>query len=109
MIISAATHSSAGRMPPSSNWITETPVTVPYRISGMLGGKIGPTMAEAEVTALAKAGLKPLDFMASISMRPMPPMSAKAEPDMPANTRLPKMLTCARPPGNRPTAVSAKR
>jgi hypothetical protein len=27
--ISMATHNSPGRMPPSSNWITDTPVTVP--------------------------------------------------------------------------------
>ena len=29
-------------------------------------------------------------------------MSASAEPDMPAKIRLPKMLTCASPPGRRP-------
>ena len=77
-------------------------------MSGMLGGKIGPTIAEAEVTAAAKGALKPFWRMASISMRPMPPMSASAEPDMPAKIRLPKMLTCASPPGRRPQAVSAK-
>ena len=76
-------------------------------MSGMLGGKIGPTIAEEQVTALAKAALKPRERMASISILPRPPMSAKAEPDMPAKIRLPKMFTCARPPGRRPTAVSA--
>ena len=76
-------------------------------ISGMLGGKMGPTIADEQVTAQAKAGLKPLSRIASISMRPMPPMSASAEPDMPENTRLPKMFTCASPPGRRLTAVSA--
>ena len=76
-------------------------------ISGMLGGKIGPTIADEQVTAQANAGLKPLARIASISMRPMPPMSASAEPDMPAKIRLPKMFTCASPPGSRPTAVSA--
>ena len=78
-------------------------------ISGIEGGKIGPTIAEELVTAAANAGLKPFCRMASISMRPSPPMSASAEPDMPAKIRLPKMLTCASPPGSRPTAVSAKR
>ena len=78
-------------------------------ISGIDGGKIGPTIAELDVTAAANAGEKPFFFIASISMRPMPPMSASAEPDMPAKIRLPKMLTCARPPGRRPTAVSANR
>ncbi len=78
-------------------------------ISGIDGGKIGPTIAEELVTAAANGIENPLDFIASISMRPMPPMSASADPDMPAKIRLPKMLTCARPPGSRPTAVSAKR
>ena len=45
---------------------------------------------------------KPFWRIASISMRPRPPMSASAEPDMPAKIRLPKMFTCARPPGSRP-------
>lgn len=76
-------------------------------INGIEGGKIGPTMAEELVTAAAKAGLKPFLRMASISMRPMPPMSASADPDIPANIMLPKMFTCASPPGMRPTAVSA--
>ena len=76
-------------------------------MSGIDGGKIGPTIADELVTAAANAGEKPLLRIASISMRPMPPMSASAEPDMPANTRLPKMFTWASPPGSRPTAVSA--
>ena len=76
-------------------------------MSGIDGGKIGPTIADELVTAAAKAGEKPLLRIASISMRPMPPMSASAEPDMPAKIMLPKMFTCARPPGIRPTAVSA--
>ena len=61
------------------------------------------------MTAAANGTLKPFARIASISMRPMPPMSASAEPDMPEKIRLPKMFTCARPPGSRPTAVSAKR
>ena len=55
-------------------------------MSGMLGGKIGPTMAEELVTAAANAALKPLLRIASISMRPIPPMSASAEPDKLAKT-----------------------
>ncbi len=76
-------------------------------MSGIDGGKIGPTMADELVTAAANAGVKPLLRIASISMRPRPPMSASADPDMPAKIRLPKMFTCASPPGNRPVAVSA--
>ena len=76
-------------------------------ISGIDGGKIGPTIADELVTAAANEALKPFLRIASISIRPMPPMSASAEPDMPAKIRLPKMLTCARPPGRRPVAVSA--
>ncbi len=61
------------------------------------------------MTAEANAGEKPLLFIASISMRPSPPMSASAEPDIPAKIRLPKMFTWASPPGRRPAAVSANR
>src|SRR5688500_7389198 len=75
----------------------------------MLGGKIGPTVADEAVTAPAKEGSKPRFFMASISMRPSPPISASAAPDMPEKIRLPKMFTCASPPGARSTAVLAKR
>ncbi len=71
-------------------------------MSGIDGGKIGPTMAEDEVTAAAKAGFVALSRMASISMRPMPPISASAEPDMTANTSEPKMLTCASRPAGGP-------
>jgi hypothetical protein len=74
-------------------------------MSGIEGGKIGPSVAEAPVTAPANAGSKPRFFMASISIRPSPPMSASAAPDMPEKTRLPKTLTCASPPGMRPTSV----
>ena len=68
---------------------------------------LGSTRAEELVTAAANGAEKPFLRIASISMRPRPPMSASADPDMPAKIRLPKMLTCARPPGMRPTAVSA--
>ena len=78
-------------------------------MSGIEGGKIGPMIAEEPVTAAAKGTLKPFLRISSISMRPRPPMSASAEPDMPEKIRLPKMFTCASPPGRRPTAVSAKR
>ena len=74
---------------------------------GILGGKIGPTVADAAVTAEAKAPEKPFSFMARISICPRPPTSASAAPDIPEKIRLAKMLTCARPPGNRPTRVSA--
>ena len=76
-------------------------------IKGMLGGNMGPMMAEEHVTAHANGTLKPFSRIASISIRPNPPMSANAEPEMPEKTKLPKIFTCAKPPGNRPTAVSA--
>ena len=75
----------------------------------MLGGKIGPTTADAAVTAPAKGAEKPRFRIAAISMRPRPPTSASAAPDMPEKIRLEKMFTCASPPGSRPTSVSAKR
>src|SRR5918997_1169893 len=66
-------------------------------ISGIEGGKIGPTMAEAQVSAPANSRLKPCESMALTSMRPSPPMSAKAAPLIPEKMRLPTMLTWARP------------
>jgi len=68
-----------------------------------------PTMPEEQHTVPALPAENPRDFSATLSTRPSPPMSASADPDIPAKIRLPKMLTCARPPGIRPTAVSAKR
>jgi hypothetical protein len=47
--------------------------------------------------------------MARISMRPRPPISASAAPDVPENTSEPMTLTWARPPGTRPPSVLAKR
>ena len=76
-------------------------------IRGILGGKIGPTIAEATVTALEKSLRKPRAVMAFTSMRPRPPTSASAAPLMPEKIRLAKMFTCASPPGTRPTSVSA--
>ena len=40
---------------------------------------------------------------------PEPAASASAEPDMLANTRLCSTLTCASPPGQRPTIALQKR
>ena len=53
---------------------------------GMLGGMMGPIVAEAAVTAAEKSGSKPSLFIASISIWPRPPASATAEPLMPENT-----------------------
>ena len=78
-------------------------------MSGIEGGKIGPTIAEAQVSAPANSRLKPCEAIALISMRPSPPMSASAAPLMPEKIRLPTMLTCASPPWTRPTRVVAKR
>ena len=77
-------------------------------ITGIDGGKIGPTIAEAPVSAAANGTGKPSSFIALISMRPMPPTSASAAPETPEKMRLPTMLTCASPPGRRPDSVLAK-
>ena len=47
--------------------------------------------------------------MALISMMPIPPASATAEPDMPAKITLPRMLAWHRPPLHQPTQTDAKR
>ena len=57
-------------------------------MSGMLGGKIGPTTAEAQVSAAENAGVKPRAVIARTSMRPRPPISASAAPLMPEKIRL---------------------
>ena len=54
---------------------------------------MGPMMAEEHVTAHANGTLKPFSRIASISIRPNPPMSANAEPEMPEKTKLPKIFT----------------
>jgi hypothetical protein len=77
-------------------------------MSGIEGGKIGPTVAVATVSAAAKGFAKPCSLIALISILPSPPTSASAAPLMPENIRLPKMLTWANPPGARPTNAWAK-
>jgi hypothetical protein len=62
-------------------------------MSGMLGGKIGPTIADAHVRAPANSRLKPWELMALISILPRPPTSARAAPLIPEKIRLPTMLT----------------
>ncbi|MNV90447.1 hypothetical protein D3C71_1848340 [compost metagenome] len=47
-------------------------------------------------------------IIACISL-PEPAASARADPDMLANTTLCSTFTCARPPGNRPTMALQKR
>ena len=71
------------------------------------GGMMGPTMAEAAVTAAEKAGSKPRRRISRISTVPRPAASACATPDMPAKTRLAATLTCARPPRMWPTSAIA--
>ena len=70
------------------------------------GGMIGPIPAEAAVTATEKSGSYPAFVIAETSMVPSPPASAKAEPDMPANTMDDMTLACARPPGRCPIHFS---
>jgi hypothetical protein len=62
------------------------------------GGMIGPMIAEAALTAAAKAGSKPSLRMAFTSTTPRPAASACATPLMPAKIMLATTLTCARPP-----------
>ena len=43
----------AGMMPAKNSWPIEVPVTTPYRISVIEGGRSGAMMAEAAVTPAA--------------------------------------------------------
>ena len=65
----------------------------------MDGGIIGPIPADAAVTATEKSGSYPAFDIALTSMVPSPPASARAEPDIPANTMEDNTLACASPPG----------
>ena len=105
--IKRTTHTIAGRIPPISSLTIDTLVIDPYMIRGMLGGKIGPTIADAAVTAPENSFVNPRSRIASISIFPRPPISASAAPEIPEKIRLAKMLTCANPPGKRPTVVPA--
>jgi hypothetical protein len=88
----------------------DVPETSAYSTSGIEGGRIGPMTEDTALSAAAKAGLylPSLVIMACISL-PEPAASAKAEPDMLANTMLCKTFTCASPPGKRPTMALQKR
>ena len=75
----------------------------------MLGGMMGPIVAEAAVTAAEKSGSKPSLIMASTSICPSPPASATAEPLMPEKTIDATMFAWPRPPGIEPTHAEQAR
>jgi hypothetical protein len=75
---------------------------------GVLGGMMGPSTDDARVMPVENSRSYPLSIIPCISTLPSPLMSATALPDMPANRRLAKMLTCPSPPRIHPTLVSAK-
>ena len=62
------------------------------------GGMMGPMMAEAALTAAAKAGSNPSLRIALTSTTPRPAASACATPLMPAKIMLATTFTCASPP-----------
>lgn len=63
-------------------------------------------MALAAVTAAEYSLVYPALVIISISIRPNPEASAVADPEIPANSILARILTCARPPRICPTRVS---
>ena len=62
-------------------------------IMGMLGGKMGPSVAAAAVMLAATSSLYPCSFMALIWMLPSAPISARAAPEIPAITKLASTFT----------------
>jgi hypothetical protein len=92
MIMSTIVRRIPGTIPPRNNFPTETPLIVEYMTMGTLGGKIGPIVVEAAVTAALKSASYPFCFIASISICPSPAASEVAVPDIPANNRLAKMF-----------------
>ena len=64
---------------------------------------------EAAVTAALNGRSYPSSNMAFISIIPSPEASATADPDMPENSMLARMLTWASPPVMCPTNTLARR
>ena len=77
--------------------------------NGMLGGKIGPMVADATVMAAAYSAGYPWSSMDLISIFPKEALSAMAEPEIPAKTTLATTLACPNAPGMLPTMALAKR
>ncbi len=71
---------------------------------------MGPMTEDTALSAAEKAGeyLPSFVIIACINL-PDPAASASAEPDMLAKTTLCRTLTCANPPGKRPTTALQKR
>jgi hypothetical protein len=100
--------STPGRMPAKNKLGSDAPENTAYMTIMMLGGIMGPIIAEVAVIAVLKPNGYPASLMALISIKPSPAASACAEPDMPEKIRLVKILTCARPPLKWPTRQFAK-
>ena len=88
----------------------EVPDTSAYSTIGIDGGRMGPITEDTALSAAAKPGVYlPSRVIITCITLPDPAASASAEPDMLANTTLCSTLTCARPPGKRPTMALQKR
>ena len=96
-----------GTAPPKKRRPMLTPVMLPIRTKGMLGGMIGPIVAEEAMTAAAISGEYFAFFMAGIRIVPVAAASATEEPDIPAMIMLTTTDTLASPPVMCPTRARA--
>ena len=72
-----------GITPARNNFATERFTIAPRRMKEIEGGTIGPTVAAEAITALEKAGEKPLLRISGIKTVPVAAASAREEPDVP--------------------------
>jgi len=92
MSIRATVIISPGTTPARKRRPTETSATRPKMTMGILGGKMGPMVAEAAVTATLNSVSYPPSFMALSSIWPRPAASTTAAPDIPEKIRLATVL-----------------
>jgi len=107
-IIKVSAIKRPGITPPRNNFPTETPAIPPYITIGILGGNIGPIVAEAHVIAAEYFLGYPWSSIALISILPSAALSATADPDIPAKTTLASIFAWPSDPGRDPTIDLAK-
>ena len=96
-----------GTAPPRKSRPMLTPVMLPIRTKGMLGGMMGPIVAEEAMTAAAISGGYFAFFIAGMRIVPVAAASATEEPDIPAMIMLTTTETLASPPVMCPTRARA--
>src|SRR5215472_13730277 len=100
--------SKPGRMPARNNRGTDCSATIPYRISGGLGGITMPIVPDAPTTPRANDREYPRSSIAGIRMVPMASAVATLEPQIAANRVQATTATRPRDPGSPPSHAAAR-